>query len=120
MGLLKWFSRLGAVGGTARWAANGYKFYRQRHPDKTEWPDIAIFRLMIVSRFEVLSDSKSQEYLLSISDSIRGLRGLVVAILSVEASFNENTTSYQHMLLDVIEEELEKKGIAREVVLGYG
>ncbi len=50
MGLAKWLARRGAVGGTAQWAANGYHFFRRRHSDSQEFPDSAIYRLMIVTK----------------------------------------------------------------------
>ena len=88
MGIGKWLARRGAVGGTARWAANGYKFFRQRHPDPQDFSDSQIFRLMIVTRYETLPDDNAKGLLLQLADEVMGLRGLVAAILSVEASFD--------------------------------
>ena len=118
MGLMKWIARRGAVGGTARWAAKGYDFFRRRHPDKSEFTDNSIFRLMIVTRYEPMPDAKAEQFLLSVADQLLGLRGLVAAILTVEAGFTENTPSIQTMFMQVIDEELAKAGVARDVIFG--
>ena len=86
MGLKEWLARRGAVGGTARWAAKGYKFFRQRHPNSQEFPDSAIFRLMIVTRYEAAPNERYEQYLLRKCDHFDGLMGLVIEILKVEAS----------------------------------
>lgn len=119
MGFGKWLARLGAVGGTARWAANGYRFFRQRHPDTFEFTDNDIFRLMIVTRYEKLHDEEAEKFLLSIADTLVGLRALVVVILTVEAGFTENTESNQSMFMYVIDEEIKKKGISPEIIYGH-
>lgn len=54
--------------------------------------------------------------MLSIADQIKGLRGLVVAILTVEAGFTENTPENQQMFMEIIDEELLKNGVPRNVV----
>lgn len=118
MGLMKWLARRGAVGGTARWAANGYRFFRQRHPDKSEVPDNSIFRLMIVNRYELWPDAKAEQFLLAVVDNLIGIRGLVAAILTVEAGFTENTPSNQSLFMEVIDEELSSAGVAHDVIIG--
>lgn len=116
MGLAKLLARRGAVGGTARWAANGYHFFRQRHPDSAEFPDSVIFRLMIVHRYEPHPDKDAEQFLLSIVDTLTGLQGLVVAVLTVEAGFTDNDLPVQRMFMDVIAEELAKKHIPSNVI----
>ena len=118
MGFTKWLARRGAVGGTARWAANGYRFFRQCHPDHTEFSDTDIFRLMIVTRYETFPNAEAEQFLLSIADKLVGLRGLVVSVLTVEAGFTENTPSNQQMFMNVIDEELTKKGLHEQVIFG--
>jgi hypothetical protein len=118
MGFMKWLARRGNVGGAARWAANGYKFFRLRHPDKAECPDSDIFRLMIASRFQVLPNPTSEEFLLSLVPNLAGLFGLVVAILSVEAGYMENTPENRKMFQEIVVEELDGQGIPSEVIFG--
>ena len=118
MGIKRWLARRGAVGGTARWAANGYKFFRQRHPDPKEFSDTNIFRLMVVTRYETMPNPEAEQFLLGFADGARGLRLLVVGILTVEAGFDENEESVQDMFMDIIEEELEKQGLPIEVING--
>ena len=113
MGMMKFLARAGAVGGTARWAADNYRFFRQRHPASPEWPDEVIFRLMIVNRFRVLPNKAQEEYLLQIENIAKnGLMGLVVELLRVESGWDNNTAEYQATFLSVIREELEKKGLS--------
>ncbi len=118
MGFMKWLARIGAVGGTARWAARTYEFFRRRHPDSSEIPDNSIFRLMIVQRYEALPDQKAEQVLLSRADRLFGLRDLVTSVLIAEAGFADNTPSVQSQFLEVIEEELERAGVTRQVIIG--
>lgn len=118
MGFSKWLARKGAVGGTARWAANGYEFFRKRHSDKNEYKDSDIFRLLIVSRYETFPNEHHEQFLLSIAEKLNGLHGLVVAILTVEAGFTENKDSVQKMFIEIIIEELVKAGISNATIFG--
>ena len=118
MGFKRWLARRGAVGGTARWAANGYRFFRQRHPDPKEFSDNTLFRLMVVNRYKILPNPEAELFLLGFADGARGLRALVAGILSVEAGFDENEESVQDMFMEIIEEELEKQGLPIEVITG--
>ena len=118
MGFKRWLARRGAVGVTARWAANGYRFFRQRHPDPKEFSDNTLFRLMVVNRYKILPNPEAELFLLGFADGARGLRALVAGILSVEAGFDENEESVQDMFMEIIEEELEKQGLPIEVITG--
>jgi hypothetical protein len=118
MGLKSWLARKGAVGGTARWAANVYKFFRNRYPDQCLVPDADLFRFMIVTRYEVFPDEPKKDYLLSQCDHVQGLLGLVVEILKVEASLHENDGDTLYMFIEVIDEELTKAGIPAAARLG--
>lgn len=112
----KWVARVGAVGGTARWAAKGYRFFRERHPDRDAFSDRNIFRLMIVHRYQTMPDDAAERILLARVDRMLSLSQLVVAILQVEAGFDENTFESQQIFMDVIEEELQKADVPRDLI----
>lgn len=118
MGIKRWLARRGAVGGTARWATNAYQFLRQRHPDPQEFSDEDLFRLMVVTRYEQMPDPRAEQFLLAIAGSVRGLQGLVVSILTVEAGFTDNEESIQRMFMEIIAEELERRELPIEVIYG--
>ena len=119
MGIKRWLARRGAVGGTARWAANGYKLFRKRHPDRDAFSDKDIFRLMVVSRYEAIPDAHAQTFMLGWADGAAGLRNLVVGILTVEAGFDENPQSVQEMFMDVIIDVLERQSLPPESISGH-
>jgi hypothetical protein len=52
MGLLRFLSRMGAVGGTARIIAKQFNHYRKLHPDRLEMTNQVIFRLIIMEKKE--------------------------------------------------------------------
>ena len=115
--IIKWFAKIGAVGSTARWGAKLYKSYKEIHPNIS---DSKIYQLMIVDRYQNMPKEGAIEYLRPIAkDEELGLRALVTSILEIEADFNENTSKYQHLFIQVIEEELERKGLDKEVIRGY-
>ena len=118
MGIRRWLARRGAVGGTARWAANSYKFFRKRHPDRHAFSDKNVFRLMVVSRYEALSDPHALEFMLAWTEGGGGLRSLVVGVLTVEAGFKENESPVQEMFMDVIIDELERQSLPPESISG--
>lgn len=118
MGFKSWIARRGTVGGTARWAANGYKMFRQRHVDPAEFTDASLFRLMVVTRYESYPDEHKQDYLLSRCDEIQGLVGIVIEILKVEASLHENDGGSIYTFIEVIEDELNKAGIPHATRFG--
>lgn len=116
MGFMKWLARRGNVGGTARWAATSYKFFRQRHPDVNEFSDSDIYRLMIVQRYEAFPDPEAQKFLLDQATQSKGLNRLVTAVLCWEADFFQNTKETQNMFYEVIDEELRKQGIPEDAI----
>jgi len=118
MGFVKFISRWGAVGGTARWAARGYKFLRTQHVDSAKIIDADIFRLLLFERFRILRDDAKQSYLLSQCDTLQGLVGLVVEILKVEADLHENRGDIISDFVEVIDEELKRQGIGASVRYG--
>ena len=115
MGIMKWMARKGAVGGTARWAAQGYAAFANQSPN-IDAPDL--YRALIAHRYAVIPNPKQELFLLGIAGQFRGLRGLVVAILTVEAGFTENTPENQQMFMEIIDEELLNNGVPRNVVSG--
>jgi len=118
MGFKSWIARKGAVGGAARWAANGYKFFRQRHPDPSEFSEASVFRLMVTTRYEAFPDEQKEGYLLSQCDDVQGLVGLVIEILKVEASLHENDADNIYTFIEVIADELKKAGIPEATRFG--
>ena len=52
MDIMKWIARKGAVGGTARWAANGYKTITKQSPEI----GLVVFQVIIVgyNRFSLI------------------------------------------------------------------
>lgn len=115
MGMMKWMARKGAVGGTARWAAQGYAAFANQSPN-IDTSDL--YRTLIKHRYSVMPNPQQESFLLGIADQIRGLSGLVVAILTVEAGFTENTPENQQMFMEIIDEELLKNGVPIKIVSG--
>ncbi len=120
MGMMKYLARVGSVGGTARWAADTYMFFRLQHPTSSEWTESAIFRLMIERRYQVLPNPAIEQHLLGINYDGKGLFGLVVEILNCEAELANNTYEYQKMMMSVVIEELHKKGVSEDIIFGRG
>lgn len=116
MGLMKFLTRKGAVGGTARLIAKQYKHYRTLHPDKEAMKNAVIYRLIIMDRFKIIQNKSHENILMEKAWNMSGLRELVVEILVLEAGFNENTHENQLMFKDVIGEELLKKGVPKQEV----
>jgi hypothetical protein len=110
MGFLKFIGRLGAVGGTARWAARGYKLFRLQNSGP-ETTDTDIFRQLLCSRYRNRKDAPKRDYLLSQSETLEGLVGLVIEILKVEANFHDNTGGIIYEFVEIIDEEITKQGI---------
>jgi hypothetical protein len=113
MGMLKWMARKGAVGGAARWAAKGYKAISKQDPN-IEVTDL--YRTLIKSRFAVMPNPEHEAFLMGISSQIKGLRGLVVSVLTIETGFTENTPDNQQMFMEIIDEELRNHGIPQNVI----
>jgi hypothetical protein len=116
MSVMKWMARKGNVGGTARWAADLYKRVVAENPDMHT---IDIYKTMIRHRMRVLPNPSQESLLLDLTEEARGLRGLVVAILIVEAGYGENSPEHRREFSEVIEEELEKYGFSHEVIYGF-
>jgi len=115
MGMMKWMARKGAVGGTARWAAKGYATFTSQDPNLA-YTDL--YKELIKLRYAAMPNPEQESFLLGIVNQIRGLRGLVVSILTIEAGFTENTPDNQQMFMNIIDEELIKHGVPQHIVLG--
>ena len=113
MGMMKWMARKGAVGGTARWAAQGYQSFIKQDPNIKS---VDLYKILIQYRYAAIPNPEQEAFLLSLADQIRGLRGLVVSILTIEAGFTENAQNVQHMFIEVIEEELIKCRVPQNVI----
>src|SRR5678815_4573162 len=118
MGLLKWFARRGAVGVTARWSADAYLSLRGQHRGRAALSNEVLFRLLVASRFKAHPDAAGERMLLSFVDDVVGLRGVVAAILTYEAGFTKRSSAVRKLHMAVIDEELEEKGIPRDVIFG--
>jgi|GEM_PF-1416445 len=117
MNSLKSLARDHAVGGTARWAAQGYiAFTNSNQGASIEFADVC--KALVRHRFLAMPDSQQESTLLALADNLVGLRGLVVAVLTVEAEFADNEPEMKQMFMEVIDEELLKYGLPDEVVFG--
>ena len=108
MAIIRWLTKKGAVGGTARWAANGYHRVIAQHPDVSVEQ---VVEVLIRMRYQSASNPNIEVRVRSLVEVSPGLAGLVYSILVVEASFNENTASVQNMFNEVIIEELMNAGV---------
>lgn len=117
MGMMKWLARRGNPGGTARWAAKGYRHLSQVNQEMAPGgPDL--IRALIHARYAVMPNPEQEGFLRGIADDLKGLHGLVVAILTVEAGFAENSDSNQQTIMMVVAEELGKNGVPTNVIFG--
>jgi hypothetical protein len=118
MGLMKWLARRGTVGKAARREADSFLSIRGQHRSRASLPEKALFRLMVAARFKDHPDEAGEHLMLSVVDEMVGLRELVAAFLMCEADFAKRPASTRRMLMEVIDEELEKQGIPRPVIFG--
>ena len=116
MGMLKWIARRGAVGGTARWAAKGYKHCRSQWPPSTT--DADIFKILLEHRFKTLPNESELRLARSALPEVQGLQDFVILLLRVEAGLYENDVKTIMLFIEVLTEELRKKGIADDVIFG--
>ena len=108
MSFKKWIARRLAVGGTTRVFAKQYIWFRQNKYKQTA-ADRLIFNEIIMLR---LKYPHSRDLMKMVENGeIKGLKDLVIEVLSIEAGFKENTIETQKMFSEVIEEELLKKNI---------
>lgn len=118
MGFFKWVSRVGAVGGTARWGVKMYRRIRAQYPDPSRTSDMEIFRLMVAMRYSAIPGAKHRAYLEGwLSQQPIGLRSLVTAILMTENGW-DNPFDFPDTFRDVIAEELAKSGLPQSTIDG--
>jgi len=108
MSINKWIARRLTIGGTARVIAKQYTWCRQNKFKETA-PDRLIFHEIIMLRFK-FPDSRDLIHMVE-EGKIRGLKDLVIEVLSIEAGYRKNTLENQLMFSEIIEEELLKKNI---------
>ena len=107
--------RKGAVGGTARWVIKGYLALYKLDSSQTV---TEIIQKLIIARCSVAKNSDEEQMLLSISENMNGLRGLVMSLLSTEAGYLENSPDNKKVILEVVNEELIKSGLSNEILFG--
>lgn len=95
------------MGSTARWAGNSYWSIKRRNPSAAI--DDVMIELVSV-RYGDANMLPARDALVKIISSgrMRGLAHLVTNILSIEASYQENTQEDRFLFMDIISEELEK------------
>lgn len=107
MGIKSWIARRGSIGNTARWAGNAYWSIKRRNPSAVI--DDVMIELVSV-RYSDAKMRPARDALSEIIDSgrMRGLAHLVTNILSIEASYQDNTQEDRFLFLEIITGELEK------------
>ena len=120
--MIRWSARRGAVGGTARLAAKFYHQCRKQSPAQPADLD-EVRRAILWFRYgpsAPFGDPTLLGAFAAMSDTIEehGLAHLVVLILAAEASYGENSADDQTTFLEVIVEELRKKGMPNEHIYG--
>jgi hypothetical protein len=118
MGLIKWLSRRGTVGKIARREADSFLTIRGQHRSRASLPDKGLFRLMISARFKDHPDDAGERLMSSVLEDVVGLRGLVAAFLTYEADFAKRSAPIRKLFMEVVDEELETRGIPRAVIFG--
>lgn len=113
MSFQKWIARRLAVGGTARLFAKQYIWLKQ-NKYKPDTPDRLIYNDIIMMRFKYPNTRDLMQMVEN--GTIKGLKDLVIEVLTIEAAFKENTFENQIMFSEVIEEELLKKNIPLSVI----
>lgn len=102
--------RLGAPGGTARWAAKNY--LRLKTPNKS---DVEVMRDMVEIRYKFFKDEKIKKELLRRLTYLDNLTDFTFSILQLEKSLPEHL---QIAITQVIIKELHKKGVSEKAIIG--
>jgi len=74
--------------------------------------------MLIIQRFRVLRNDQQKNYFCSQCDNFQGLVGVVIEILKVEAGLHENEGNAIYDFVQVIDEELIRRGVPP--VVRYG
>jgi hypothetical protein len=128
MGLMKFAARKGAVGGTARWVADRFlealahglvDANNCQSSGGIEEEIEKIVKVSLESRYPE-SYHPFKEGILNQYNRIHGpgLAGFTVSILALEADWAKNTREYRDIFMEVIHEELEKKGVGEIMING--
>lgn len=124
--MLKLMAKKGAVGGTARFAAQGFttaleqeliSIKKNRKSFKKEL-EIVVALAMTV-RFQSIGGVNNPDFDaigLAYNHLGPGLENFTVAVLAVEAGFFENTPENQEMFREVIREELRAAGVPEGMI----
>jgi hypothetical protein len=126
----KYLARRGAVGGTARWVAQGFHgailngiidvdSWETDEGVEQEIDKIVHFCLMARFQDNPMNPDLASTYSNWKSRSGKGLLSFVEAILAVEASFDRNTLENINMFREVIYEELISQNVGEVAILGY-
>ena len=115
MGFLSWYSNVGSIGSTVRWAIKGYSAIRSKNKKIS---DNQIFIEMIKIRYTTLPDKEKKDYLLKQAKKMPGLYGLVVDILCVEAGLHKNDGYYIDEIVKPIFLALEKTNFSHKTKYG--
>ncbi len=109
---LKFIARVGAVGGTARFVANGYRYLGEGESDRAE-----IFKKIIKRRFKLWKDEKEESEMLFKAERIDNLTDLTFLILQVEGVIPKDVSIFQSMeYMEIVREVLRKKGMSEEII----
>ena len=113
-------ARAGNVGGTARWAALGYRTLSPQDPDLTVG---SLIETLLRTRFAAEAGinpagSAARAWLAMGEIEIRGLAHLVVLVLTAEAGFADNQRGVQREFVRVVRDELAGGDVPGSYALG--
>jgi len=128
MGLMKFAARKGAVGGTARWVGDRFlEALAVKLIDIENCQTSSGIKKELQKIVEISLESRYpeayhpfKEGILNAYNDIHGpgLAGFTVSILALEADWAKNTLEHRNEMLEVIQEELEKKGVGEIMING--
>ena len=134
--ILRFISRtIGTPGTTARWAAAGFwdavgnkRFnLKKMESEKGLEKEVVKFckslinkRMQLTNRTKYKSIAEEKKILLKQFSETSGLLGLCVSVLKVEADLHKNTPEAIKDMVDVMYEELVKKGVGEKIIFGDG
>lgn len=113
--LFKYFARLGAPGGTARWVLREYKRLRVVFPNE---PIEAIIQHLAVSRIQVFSRPRKDAELLAHTSDLDSLMGLTVELVRNEAGLAQLDWEQFRDVMSVLETEMRKSELSESVLFG--
>ena len=115
MGFINWFSDLGSIGSTTKWAINGYDELKSQDKKKS---DLKIFEEMIKVRYLSMPNESHENHLLTNIKNLPGLAGLVIEILNVEAELSLNDGNVVSDMVKPIFTRLEKTDLSSKTKYG--